>query len=348
MTFASKSMFDWPPTSIKTKPKKRKAVKLKPAPLGVNSKLFDMLSYMRPHNTKAERDWTQRFIIDPHIDKVITYGHNDSMAFAIEVGTGSKTLFSAHVDTVHHLEGPQKLVYDPVMNHLFKDDGDPLGADDGSGVWLLLEMIGAGVPGTYLFTRGEECGGIGAKYMAEYHPEFLAQFERAIAFDRKAKDSVITHQAHGRCCSDNFAEALAEALNGQNGDFMYSPDDTGIYTDTAEYTGEIAECTNVSVGYYDEHTGREMQDLDHLMQLRDACLRIEWELLPTDRDPKKVDKEGMSWFWNSRHKDPVEEEDEWMTRDDMIAAARKDPEAFVDELRLMFYGVYPPRKEKGN
>lgn len=315
-------------------------------PLGVDSRLFEMLSFKRPHGSKAEREWCEKYIM-PY--KPTLFQGAEIEAYYIEVGEGSKTLFSAHVDTVHRTEGPQDLCYDPIKNHIFKDDGEPLGADDGSGVWLLLEMIDAGVPGHFLITRGEECGGIGARAVAKYEAKFLKQFDRAIAFDRKACDSIITHQAGGRCCSDKFALALADALNAADDNFMYSPDDTGVYTDTAEYTECIAECTNVSVGYYSEHTKNEMQDLNHLERLRNACIALDWEALPVVRDPSEIEPPMYSYFptggksksKSDRFADYEEEfdADEWMTRAAMIQMAKEDPEGFVAELRYWFYGT---------
>jgi hypothetical protein len=43
-----------------------------------------------------------------------------------------------------------------------------LGADDAAGVWLLCEMIRAGIPGLYVFHRNEERGGRGAEFFAKH------------------------------------------------------------------------------------------------------------------------------------------------------------------------------------
>jgi len=170
---------------------------------------------------------------------------------------------------------------------LWKADGEALGADNGAGMWLLLEMIDAGVPGTYIFHRGEECGGVGSHALAMNEPEFLKKFDRAIAFDRKDYGHIITHQGGERCCSNEFTEALAKVMNAA---FPTSPDefkgnDTGSFTDTKSYIDLISECTNISVGYANNHGGRETQDLTYLAELREACLKIDWEALPAVRDP---------------------------------------------------------------
>ena len=193
-----------------------------------------------------------------------------------------RTLFVAHIDTVHREDGPNKITKTATE---WKANGAALGADDGAGVALLMHMIHANVPAYYVFTQGEEVGGIGAKYLEKHHTDLLGEFDRAVAFDRKSIDSVITHQGWGRCCSDAFGEALSTALNDGDATFMYSPDDTGVYTDTAEFVDIIPECTNVSVGYYNEHGPNEKLDLVHFRALAAAVLTIAWDALPTERDP---------------------------------------------------------------
>jgi hypothetical protein len=152
---------------------------------------------------------------------------------------------------------------------------------------MLLHLLKSNVPAYYIFTRGEECGGIGAGHLAEHHKDLLAEFDRAVAFDRRGTSSVITHQMVGRTCSDKFAEALSDALGTDT--LMYAPDDTGSYTDTAEFIGVIPECTNISVGYEREHSANETLNLDHFLDLLNHVATINWDTLPVDRDPTAVD-----------------------------------------------------------
>lgn len=197
-----------------------------------------------------------------------------------------RTLFVAHVDTVHREDGANKIRKAKGMWHAVDAC---LGADDGAGVAILMHMMHNNVAGYYIFTQGEECGGIGAKFIAKYQPELLDQFDRAIAFDRRGTDSIITHQGYGRTASDAFAQALADQLNATNDQLMYSPDNTGVYTDTAEFIDNIPECTNISVGYYSEHGVNERLDIFHYQHLSSAVLAVNWDGLPTERDPKLVE-----------------------------------------------------------
>ena len=239
------------------------------------------LSVKRPDKSVSTAAFTQW--LQDHLPEGLPSSYDGAGNLHVDARLDPKhrTLFVAHVDTVHRDEGKNKI--DKTAERL-SADGAALGADDGAGCAMLMHLLHAGVPGYYVFTQGEECGGIGAKFLAHNMPGLLSEFDRAIAFDRRGIDSVITHQGYGRCCSDVFAEALSGALN-RDDRMMYLPDDTGVYTDTAEFVDIIPECTNISVGYYHEHGDREYIDVLHFQALADAVLGFDWDELPTDRDP---------------------------------------------------------------
>jgi hypothetical protein len=250
------------------------------------------LSMMRPHDSEGTRrltDWLQ--------ERAPAHArtHRDAagnLHVDTRISPDNRTLFVAHVDTVHRKAGPNKIKQ---TNTHWYADGAALGADDGAGVAMLMRLLHAGVDAYYIFTQGEECGGIGATHIAKHDAKLLSEFDRAIAFDRRGIDSVITHQGRGRCCSDAFADALSAALNADD-TLMYLPDNTGVYTDTAEFIEVIPECTNISVGYYSEHSDKEKLDIIHFQALADRVALIDWDSLPTDRDPTVVDT--MDWGWD--------------------------------------------------
>lgn len=259
--------------------------------------LLEILSLKRPHRGANERYVAEDILTRlPGELQVFNDSKRLPMAFIYCTDPDSTTLFTAHLDTAHREDGHNPVIYDEDLEWMSKADGLPLGADCGAGVWLLYKMAEAGVPGTYLFTVGEERGGVGARWLAEHAALFLGKFKRAIAFDRKGTSSVITHQFCGRCCSDEFARALSLGLTTTiPGGYVFQPDDTGIYTDTAEFISDIPECTNISTGYFQEHTGNETLDVGYLKALLEACLKIDWEALPTVRDPAVVEPVDDTW-----------------------------------------------------
>jgi len=210
--------------------------------------------------------------------------------YFIKIGE-SRTIFSSHFDTACKLQSDINHV---VKGNIIKTDGKTiLGADDKAGVTVMLYMIKNNIPGLYYFFVGEEVGCVGSKLVAKFNPTIAGNYDRMISFDRRDTFSVITYQSSTRCCSDEFADQLASELNF-NG-MKYRKDDTGVYTDSAEFVYIIPECTNLSVGYDSEHTFYESQDIEHLRKLAEACLKVNWEKLVTRRDKTKI--EYKSWAY---------------------------------------------------
>ncbi len=220
----------------------------------------------------------------------------------------SKTIFASHLDTVSKVHEPVNHVLD---GFIIKTDGTTtLGADDKAGVTILTWMMKNEIPGLYYFFIGEECGCIGSSAAAKSGD--FKDYDRIISFDRRATTSIITHQSWSRCCSDVFADAFCDELNKSG--LSYVKDDGGVYTDSAEFVDLIPECTNVSVGYYKEHTFNESQDIEHLVKLADACLKVDWENLPTKRDPLVYETKGYTNYtgiYSGEFEWDDEEEEDW-------------------------------------
>lgn len=238
------------------------------------SELLEMLTFMRPAGSKTERRFIRRFLTPLGVIQ------DKAGNCIIRVGSGSSVLWSCHTDTVHKSGGTQLVEVSDGWAALPKGSkSNCLGADDTVGVWLMWEMIRAKVPGLYVFHRGEECGGIGSGFIANNTPALLSGIEAAIALDRMGTKSVITHQCW-RTCSDVFAESLADALG-----MGHEKDDGGTFTDTAQYTDLVGECTNLSVGYYAQHTAKECVDLEYVLKLRDALCKFDESRLVYSRRP---------------------------------------------------------------
>jgi len=195
----------------------------------------------------------------------------------------SETMFTSHLDTADRKKS-KVTIYSETENgqeHLMSDGTTILGADDKSGVAVMLYLIAHNIPGVYYFFIGEERGGIGSGKVSSIFEkvEHLKGIKRCVSFDRRNYYSVITEQLGMECCSDEFAQALANQYNAQG--MKFSLDPTGIYTDSASFIDQIPECTNISVGYFDEHTTKESQNITFLEKLAKASVNIKWEELPT-------------------------------------------------------------------
>lgn len=273
-----------------------------PVPAEVDPLLVTVLSSPRRHGTTSERmfcAWLRWKLANMGATVDDRVFDQFSVTIPYESGKTTDVLFCCHLDTVDPYEPTLKpgdedkfemtyksLCYDSNFGIVFlhKDShGESLGADDGVGVWMLLKMIEAKVPGTYLFHRGEEVGGLGAKAIAKDEVEWLKQFNLAVEFDRPGTSEVITHQRGGtRCASDKFGLALAERLNRKG--LQLSPSTRGVYTDVFEYRHTIPECVNVAVGYSSQHTTSEELDYGYAALLLETVIATNWWMLPIDRD----------------------------------------------------------------
>ena len=193
-----------------------------------------------------------------------------------------------------------------------------LGADDKLGCYIMCRMIEKGIPGLYVFHHGEECGAIGSKWLAKNKPEFVKDIDYCVAFDRQDYSDVITSQTGGRCCSDEFADALCGELNKNLPPKQQMSKSSGVFTDSASYTSLIPECTNISVGYKRQHTSSEKFDLEWLERmLIPAVFKVNWSKLPVKRDPKARETWGMgNYYGYGRRADtywdfPYDEDDEF-------------------------------------
>jgi len=207
----------------------------------------------------------------------------------VKIGN-SNTMFAAHLDTV----GGDVPVEHVIEGNIIKTDGKSiLGADDKAGVVVLLYMIEAGIPGMYTFFLGEEVGCKGSRALSSWieknkNDVNYKNINKVVSFDRKDVDSVITYQMSERTCSDEFADSLIKELGSQG--LKFRKDTGGILTDSVQFTDLYAECTNLSVGYWSQHTNAERQDIEFLDKLCVACTKVDWDNLTIKRKPGETER----------------------------------------------------------
>ena len=177
-------------------------------------------------------------------------------------------IYTAHYDTAG--DSNVSLISKEYMPHIVSNgNAGILGADDKAGATVLSFMIEHEVPGLYLFFGDEESGASQSRDWAEtdFYTRYnlpIGSIKAAIAFDRKGYSDVIQTQRSKRCCSMEYAETLSTMLS--MGGFHYRPTD-GLFTDTANMVYKIPECTNISIGYFNQHTSNEEQDMLFLWRM---------------------------------------------------------------------------------
>lgn len=250
--------------------------------------LIAMLEYARPQASQTEEEFITRYIDTLPNMRVDAFGNR-----YVTVGKARPTIaWSCHTDTVHMEEGKQALEInkDGLLALDYYSEANCLGADCTTGVWLMRRLILAGKPGLYIFHRDEESGGIGSRWIVRNTPELVTGIEAMIALDRRGYTSVVTEQSTGVTASTTFAQSLADQLGGD-----FAPDDGGIFTDSAFYSGLIPECTNLSVGYHSQHSRSETQDLAFADSLLVRLLGLRYDMLAISRDPTAVESTVSRW-----------------------------------------------------
>ena len=289
-----------------------------------------MLETRRPARSLTEESFVHNYI--DSLPNVQSDEYGNRIVRVGKAKTRPRVLWSSHTDTVHTKDGIQRTVRDGDFIKLHKDESisSCLGGDDSAGVWIMRQMILRGIPGTYLFHREEEVGGLGSEYIATNNPQLLDGIDCAIAIDRRGYDSVITHQSK-RCASDAFARSLARQLGG-----AYKPDSSGVFTDTANYTRLVPECSNLSCGYSGAHSANEVQDVKFAYDLLEKLCALDFTKIAIERDPNVIDVEYWrdSWFDVPSYNNARSSQDNNLqTLADMIA--NEDPFLIADFLDTM-------------
>lgn len=299
-----------------------------------DAELEAMLRWRRPARSKTEKRFVREYIDSIRGIASDTYGNR-----FIRIGS-APVLWSSHTDSVHNIGGQQSIMRDGDFVRLRANEkqSNCLGGDCATGVWIMRQMICRGIEGLYIFHRDEEIGGLGSKWIAKHQPKRLEGIDMAIALDRKGYSSIITHQG-ARCCSDTFADSLAGFLEG------YKADPTGLFTDTANYTDLIGECSNLSVGYADAHSPRESQNMRFAGLLLEALCDLDTSKLKLERKPGEIETYDYNRYrWSDYYGDfdygyvapekaPTKRYSAiWENYDRLVEIARNYPDELADWL----------------
>ena len=241
--------------------------------------LYDICRYTRAAGSDGERA-----MIAKHIEPIANYTDAYGNLYAM-IGQ-PRVIYSSHTDTVHREADPmlQTVYIDEGQSRLFKgDDKMCLGADCGTGVWIMLQMIKAKVPGLYIFHRAEEIGGLGSGWIIDNpqastdsdHEHWVQQYTQCIAFDRYGTKSIITHQGMERTCPTPTLMLWANCLAWVTSRM------TAAHSPTARTTAASCQSVRICLSATSISTATRSIRLDHL-------------LAPTDRSAQSVTRSTSS------------------------------------------------------
>lgn len=171
---------------------------------------------------------------------------------ALPKGANKYPLICIHLDTINtHKKAklkPDDLIIDgDIISLNTKAKAVCLGGDDRAGVYIALQLIKAKKPFAFGFFRDEEAGCHGSSSLSSYINS-LGNVTAFIGLDRRGVDEVATYGYDNKELinifeSKGYIEAVGSVTDASN---LSTLSDKGL------------ACVNLSVGYYNEHTNKEI------------------------------------------------------------------------------------------
>ena len=208
-------------------------------------------------------------------------------------------VFMAELTTQHSLASietqneerpkPQTLKLEALTGQVSAMNGEVLGADSSVGIWLLLNQLYFGVPGTYVFWKA---------LPATRDLDWLPLNTHQLVLCGGEGDHQLINQINGRAtASHEFTQGVLKQLHQENQlRFTAAPekptdpksiqsDQVSRLLDQAAYS--VPEVIRLSTGRVQQDDGRVTQDLHFASVLAHRLVRVPWLKLPTERDPQE-------------------------------------------------------------
>ena len=170
----------------------------------------------------------------------------------------------SHLDTVHK-ELPENVLYEKSSGLMWSPQG--IGGDDRCGTFALLSILASQLENnkqkpTMLFTTNEEVGCVGASVAANKIPkEMMAHIKFLVEIDRRGIDDCFYNTRNAEF--EKFIEGFGFTKN------------RGSCSDISKLSPVLnVASTNVSAGYFNEHTKSEYINVNHLMDTINKVINI--------------------------------------------------------------------------
>ena len=199
----------------------------------------------------------------------------------------------AHTDTVHEIKKNYKVtvteneVIGPIFKSFYTNKLNQIVrcggcGDDGTGIWLALDILKKVPNIKVLFTVEEEIGCIGA-YNVDL--SFFKDCGYLVEGDRRGLGDIIFN---GSFVDDMASKEFQEMVTETGKKFEFIPTN-GSFTDVSKIVerGVGISAVNLSTGYYNPHTDKEYTISKELINTRNLVLKI-LEVCSYSRFPHKV------------------------------------------------------------
>lgn len=273
--------------------------------------LFKLYSIHSPSgNEKKMRKFLKRQATDLGA-MVKQDAHGNLLVTKGEEPAGGYACLCAHMDQVQHQHSKDfKCVEcNGIVSAWSKRAGmqQGLGADDKNGLWICLLALKRFSALKCAFFVEEEMGDVGS---SKVDLSFFDNCRYIVEPDRKGAADLIVDMSCGRCCSQEFIDALGYK------EFGYR-EACGTLTDVTELLerGFRNSVLNLSCGYHEPHTDHEFTVLSELENARDFVFHIVETLegeFPFKLEPRTVTYNYDTYGWRSVYGnwlDKVEKDD---------------------------------------
>lgn len=160
----------------------------------------------------------------------------------IVAGGNTPIVLLAHLDTVFPKQ-PSAIYFDQKEEVMWSPDG--LGADDRAGIFSIYKIVSHGYRPHIVLTTDEECGGIGAKALADMDFNPFKDLKYMIQLDRRHENDAVYYD-----CDNPEFNKYVESFG-----FVEA---MGSFTDISTLAPAWGcAATNLSIGYLNEHSKEE-------------------------------------------------------------------------------------------
>ena len=239
-----------------------------------NYKLLRSVFLMQnPSQNKACNDATMQRIRALAPKGCVAVQHKGNLLLRKGDPRAVQPYFLAHMDQVHQYEPYMRLLREGNVLSAVDGNGDQcgVGGDDKCGIYLALMMLYALPNCTAVFVRDEEVGCLGSGEVP------LGWFDSAafvLQADRNNRTFDVIRDTNGcSCASDGFMSAVLALPAARAAGHR---ENSGSVTDIGELAcrGLQRSMINISSGYHEPHSSREIVKLDELsiaLQLAYEC-----------------------------------------------------------------------------
>ena len=247
---------------------------------------------------------------------------------------------AAHMDQVqnNHSKDFTVFEYGDVVFAFSEKSGaqQGLGADDKNGIFICLECLRKYDVLKVAFFAGEEVGCVGSR---QVDLDFFRDCRFIVEPDRMNGNDLITSMSVGDVCSDEFITALGAEQFGYK-------EAVGSITDVGELVerGVGISCLNLSCGYYNAHSDKEitrLSELENCLCFVGHIIETCTDVYPFEHSYTRVSRGGMGF---GRYYNWYTDEDEYFDGgyydgdvDTMADILKADPNISLSDI-LRLYG----------